>query len=171
MVGFWEFLAWLIKYYAAPMAANASPLLVRGRLRIDKGLKFVDGKPLFGENKTVEGFVIGVYMGFATTLSTSMIFGEHSLAVLGFGASIAALLGDLIGAFIKRRLNIKSGDPLPVVDQLDFALAATAYYTVLGVGDVVAKPLNVIAALAIIALLHVTTNNIAYAIGVKDKRW
>ena len=165
------FITWFIKYFLPPMIANASPLLVKGDKRIDGGVRFFDKKPLFGQNKTWEGFLIGVYMGFSTSIAISIIVGQNMLALIGLGASIAALIGDLLGSFIKRRLDIKSGDPLPVVDQLDFALAVIAYYYLIGLVDVVTKPTYILYTLLIILVLHIITNNIAYYIGVKNKRW
>jgi len=166
-----EFVLWFLKYYLPAMVANASPLLVKGRVRIDCNRQFIDGRPLFGENKTLEGLLLGIYMGFSAAVSLSIVLEDPVITLWGFGASIAAMLGDLAGSFLKRRLGIASGEPLPVVDQLDFALATTAYYTLLGVEEFLTKKLYIAIALAAIALLHVLTNNIAYFIGVKDKRW
>jgi len=41
--------------------------------------------------------------------------------------SFGALTGDIIGSFIKRRVNVKSGDPSPFMDQLGFILMALIF--------------------------------------------
>ena len=40
---------------------------------------------------------------------------------------LGALLGDLTGAFIKRRLGIQPGGLLPIVDQIDFVVGAVVF--------------------------------------------
>ncbi len=166
-----SFIYWFIKYYIPPMIANASPLLVKGVHRIDFSHVFIDGKPLFGSNKTWEGFFIGVFMGYIASLSIALFSGELFYILVGTGASISALLGDLLGSFIKRRLGIGSGDPFPIVDQLDFALVSSLYYCLLGDELFYLHIDYILYSLFIILLLHIVTNNIAYYIGVKNKRW
>ena len=153
------------------MIANSSPLLVKGDKRIDRGKSFLDHKPLFGKNKTMEGLIIGVYMGSLAGLVLGFVHCDSSLFYIGFIGSLSALIGDLIGSFIKRRLSIPSGKPLPVIDQLDFALASTLAYYLLGLREFYEEPLFILYALSIILLLHIVTNNIAYYLGVKDTRW
>lgn len=165
------FIYWFLKYYLVPMIANASPVLVKGLHRIDFSHTFIDGKPLFGNNKTWEGFYIGVFMGFLASIGIGIIVCDEGYVWIGLGASISALIGDLIGSFIKRRINIASGEPLPVVDQLDFALISTLYYYLLGIHEFASRPEFVVYSLLLILVLHIITNNIAYYLGVKNKRW
>lgn len=166
-----DFTIWFIKYFLPSMIANASPLLIHGVFPIDKGIAFIDKKPIFGRNKTVEGFLVGVYMGFSSSIVLSIIFNNYSLILLGLGASISSLLGDLFGSFIKRRLGIKSGDPFPILDQLDFMFFTIIYYALLNVKDIVFNPCYVFYACILVLILHIITNNVAYYLGVKDKRW
>ena len=165
------FIYWFIKYYLPPMIANSSPLLIKGSKRIDRGKLFLDNKPLLGKNKTWEGFIIGVYMGSLTGLVLGLVYCDLLLFFIGFVGSLSALIGDLIGSFLKRRLGISSGKPLPVIDQLDFALASTLAYFLLGLREFYEELLFILYALLIILLLHIVTNNIAYYLGVKDTRW
>jgi CDP-2,3-bis-(O-geranylgeranyl)-sn-glycerol synthase len=44
-------------------------------------------------------------------------------------ASYGAVIGDLVGSFLKRRFDIKSGAPFWVIDQLDFAIIAVLFIT------------------------------------------
>lgn len=166
-----DFIEWFIKYFAVPMVTNASPLLIRGKYCIDFNKVFIDNKPLFGSNKTWDGLVIGLYMGFSLTIVLSMYFNDTNYLFIGFGASFFALIGDLVGSFIKRRMNIPSGGLLPVLDQIDFILFASMYYLLINTVEFYLKPLYVIYSYVIIVFLHVLTNNIAYYLGVKDKRW
>lgn len=95
--------------------------------RLDGGIQWRDGRPLFGPSKTVRGVVLS----FATTILAA--------AVLGFdwtdGAQIAALamLGDLTSSFIKRRLGRPPSSMALGLDQIPESLLPTlAFKTRLG---------------------------------------
>ncbi len=165
-----DFITWFLRFYLSPMVANASPVLINGRYRIDKGIVLWDGKPLLGAGKTWEGFIIGVYMGFLASLPLYFYFYDTRIVLDGLFASIMALLGDMIGSFIKRRMGIKRGDPAPILDQLDFALMATLYYW-FTCSFFASHIYYIFFSLLLILGLHVLTNNIAYYLGVKDRRW
>ncbi|MGC9122098.1 MAG: CDP-archaeol synthase [Thermogladius sp.] len=160
----------VLMYYLSPMVANSAPVLVRGRTLIDGGRLFPDGRPVFGSHKTWEGFLAGVVMGFTSSCTVGLVFESLPLTFLNMGGVVAALLGDLGGAFVKRRLGIEPGEPLPVVDQLDFALAATLLYLLLDAGFASRLDL-VVMSLLIILVLHLLTNNVAFVLGLKNKRW
>jgi len=87
--------------------------------------------------------------------------------MLGFALSLGALSGDLLHSFIKRRLAISPGAPLPVADQLDFAVGALLF----SVG--VYPPPLLHAAIILIATppIHLLTNFLAYLIGAKKTPW
>ncbi|MEZ0394055.1 MAG: CDP-2,3-bis-(O-geranylgeranyl)-sn-glycerol synthase [Desulfurococcaceae archaeon] len=167
-----SFVAWFLELYLPPMIANSSPVLIRGTHPVDFGRNFVDGKRIFGSHKTWEGLLLGIVLGTLASLSTSMAFRDPSVALYGSIGALAALFGDLVGAFVKRRMDIRPGDPLPLVDQLDFALLATlAYYFIAPDKLLEHGPSYVVISLILIALLHVLTNNAAYMLKLKDKRW
>ncbi|MEM0000047.1 MAG: CDP-archaeol synthase [Desulfurococcaceae archaeon] len=165
-----DYLLWVLRYYLPPMIANAFPVLIGGTKPIDGGKLFVDNKPIFGKNKTWEGLLLGVIGAYIAGSCIGAFLGEPLTPLLALGAGFSALLGDLLGAFIKRRLSIKPGDPAPLLDQWDFALAVTAYYYLLGIGDVVLRPLYVVTTLLLILALHVLTNVVAYALGLKHSK-
>jgi CDP-diglyceride synthetase len=90
-----------------------------------------------------------------------------------FCLSAGAMLGDLLGSFIKRRVGLKRGAPFPLVDQLDFVagawlllfLFAREWFTE-------SFSLAIILAVIIITpLLHLLTNYIGFKIGKKQVPW
>ncbi|MFX0021694.1 MAG: CDP-2,3-bis-(O-geranylgeranyl)-sn-glycerol synthase [Candidatus Hermodarchaeota archaeon] len=90
-------------------------------------------------------------------------------------ASYGAVLGDLFGSFLKRRLNIKSGAPFWIVDQLDFALIALLF---ISIPSFIAPNLFLLPDIFITIFLIILTpavsiiaNTVAYAIGLKDVPW
>jgi CDP-2,3-bis-(O-geranylgeranyl)-sn-glycerol synthase len=166
-----ELLTWIIQYYLTPMIANAMPVLVSGNTPIDGGRLFIDKKPLLGRNKTWEGFAIGLIGAYITASTTSVILDDPQIVAVATGAGVFALLGDIVGAFIKRRLNIPPGSPAPILDQLDFFAAATLYYYSLGVQEVTSRPLYVLITVLIVVLLHIVSNWLAYLAGLKTSRF
>lgn len=165
-----DFILWFIRYYLPAMVANATPVLIRGDHPIDGGARFIDGKPVFGAHKTWEGFVVGVLGAYISGSVLAVVLLDRQYPVLSVGCGFFALLGDMIGAFIKRRIGLKPGEPLIPLDQLDFALASTAYYYLLGVREFTENSLYVVASLVLIFMLHIVTNYVAYLMGLKHSK-
>ncbi|MDR0797402.1 MAG: CDP-2,3-bis-(O-geranylgeranyl)-sn-glycerol synthase [Nitrososphaerota archaeon] len=145
--------------------ANGTPVLAGGGTKIDFGKNFIDGKRLFGNNKTFRGFFFGWVIGFSVGLIECYFFDVSILfAVL---TPLGALLGDLFAAFLKRRLNIAPGGKLPIIDQLDFVVGAIFF----------SLPLSLINwEVAVITLLitppiHLFTNICAYKLKLKKHPW
>lgn len=158
-------------YYILPAyCANASPVVFGGGRPIDLGAKFFDGRPIFGPHKTYRGFISGVLIGTAAGWVQENIAPLAGLpqgsTILGFLMSLGALLGDLFGSFIKRRLNLSPGEPLPPIDQLDFVLFALLLASFYGH---LPSPIGVLAIIAITVPIHMLTNVIAYFLGLKDR--
>ena len=145
--------------------ANAAPVLAGGGLPMDFGKNFVDGRRVFGKNKTFRGFFFGLAIGILVGLVEVFLFGYPALFVVL--SPLGALLGDLTGAFLKRRLNIPPGGLLPLVDQVDFAVGAILFSLPLGI---VTWELAV-AMLLITPPIHLLTNYAAYKLKLKSNPW
>jgi len=146
--------------------ANAVPVLAGGGFPLDFGKNFFDGRRLFGKNKTFRGFFAGLAAGTAAGLAESVVFGYPLL--FGLAVSVGALLGDLAGAFLKRRLNIPPGGLLPVVDQVDFTVGAILLSLLVPFG--LSWEL-VVTVLILTPPVHLLTNFAAYKLGLKDNPW
>lgn len=102
--------------------ANGMPVLARKVLKdafaapLDAGLKFVDGRALFGDSKTIRGIICSI----AFTSIAGLCLGFD----LGVGAALAALsmLGDLLSSFVKRRLGLEPHAQAFGLDQIPEAL-------------------------------------------------
>jgi CDP-2,3-bis-(O-geranylgeranyl)-sn-glycerol synthase len=140
--------------------ANASAMAFGGGRTIDGGRLFIDGKPLFGSHKTVRGFVAGMIAG-------SLVGTVQGDALLGLLMGLGAILGDLAGAFLKRRLSLAPGAPLPAIDQFDFLLGAYA----------LSSPLLRLLSSSILLVfictpaVHVISNYISCLLGIKEVPW
>lgn len=164
-------------YYILPAyIANAVPVIFGGGYPLDAGKLFWDGKPAFGSNKTVRGFFAGLVVGTFAGFVLSRLYYLNGFPkdflfqydiLLGFILSLGALTGDLLHSFIKRRLGISPGSPLPVADQLDFVLGALVF------SFVVSPPPWLVAVIVVVVTppIHLSTNFIAYLIGVKKTPW
>ncbi len=146
--------------------ANATPVVLGGGRPIDAGKKFIDGRPIFGAGKTVQGFIAGLAAGTFVGLFQGIAAGtlSHYLA-LGFLLALGALLGDLLGSFIKRRLGIKRGGAAPGLDQLSFVVVA-----LLAASPLALPSWEIILTIIIITLpIHLATNFCGYKLGLKSK--
>ncbi len=135
---------------------------------MDFGKNFVDGKRIFGNNKTFRGFFFGWGVGIGVGLGEGVIFGFQNYPILfALLIPLGALLGDLTGAFIKRRLSIAPGGFLPIVDQIDFVVGAVAFSLPLAlIGWEVA-----LTVLLITPPIHLFTNFLAYKMKLKRNPW
>ncbi len=154
-----------LKFIFPAYCANAAPVLAGGGPPMDFGKNFLDGKRVFGKNKTFRGFFFGLAIGMIVGAVETVIFGYP--IIFGLVSSLGALFGDLIGAFLKRRLDIAPGGLLPVVDQIDFVIGAIIFSLFLGM---VFWELA-IAVLIITPPIHLFTNYMAYRLRLKGNPW
>lgn len=121
-------------------AANGWPPLAGGRRLIDGGRLWRDGRPIFGSGKTVEGFALGLGAGTLYGLIESYLYPSFNsyagmwgaalplmTPLVGFMIALGAMVGDLCGSFIKRRLGMPPGSSAPVLDQLNFVVGAVIF--------------------------------------------
>jgi CDP-2,3-bis-(O-geranylgeranyl)-sn-glycerol synthase len=155
-----------LKFVFPAYCANGTPVLAGGGAKMDFGKNFVDGKRIFGNNKTFRGFFFGWAIGMLVGSIEYVVFPGFPILFIVL-TPLGALLGDLTGAFLKRRLGIAPGGLLPIVDQIDFVVGALVF----------ALPLMIIYwQLAVTVLLitppiHLFTNFIAYKMKLKRHPW
>lgn len=154
-----------LKFIFPAYCANAAPVLAGGGVKMDFGKNFSDGKRIFGNNKTFRGFFFGLAIGVLVGLMECYTFGFPLLFCIL--PPLGALLGDLAGAFFKRRLGIAPGGLLPVVDQIDFVIGAIVFSLPLAM---VSWELAV-TVLLITPPIHLSTNFVAYKLKLKRNPW
>lgn len=155
------------KFIFPAYLANAIPVLTGGGGPLDFGAQFFDGKPVFGKNKTIRGFINGLVVGTSVGLLESFFFGYPYY--FGLLLSLGALCGDLAGAFIKRRLSLAPGSLLPVIDQVSFIVGAFLFSIPLLL-YLLSWELIIIA-LILTVPIHFFTNFLAYKLGIKKNPW
>jgi CDP-2,3-bis-(O-geranylgeranyl)-sn-glycerol synthase len=155
-----------LKFIFPAYCANGTPVLAGGGTKMDFGKNFVDGKRIFGNNKTFRGFFFGWVIGMLVGSIEYVVFPGVPVLFIVL-TPLGALLGDLTGAFLKRRIGITPGGLLPVVDQIDFVVGALVF----------ALPLMIVYwQLAVTVLLitppiHLFTNFLAYKMKLKRHPW
>jgi len=180
--GLWLFLPALISNPTAVTWGKWFPA------KIDFG-KSWRGNRIFGDGKSWGGLIGGGLTGVAGGLlliAISSIWDPENY--FGYGPfwanvgiiaciSFGALLGDLCGAFIKRRLGMERGQKAPILDQYDLVFGSfvtTAIFFPNWVYEHYFEEEHIFAFLFILAIMyavHRSANIIAYKIGIKKEPW
>jgi CDP-2,3-bis-(O-geranylgeranyl)-sn-glycerol synthase len=170
-------IAYALFFIFPAYVANAVPVILGGGQPIDLGRKMPDGKPVFGSHKTIRGFATGIIAGTLTGAGQNAVLrfiapSDFALPFqftlwLAFVISLGALIGDLAHSFVKRRIGISDGAPLPIADQLDFVVGAILFSFFVS-----PPPLITIFIIFIITFpVHLLTNIFAYLVGAKRTPW
>lgn len=165
---------WLV---APAYAANGFPPLMRGRRAIDGGRKW-HGKRVFGDGKTIEGTFGGIFFGLLLAelqmLAQARFGGEIAFLQLpemtlplAAALSVGALIGDVAGSFIKRRLDVKRGDSILLLDQLGFLIVALLLAYAIAPFDA----LLIVTLLVLTPPIHILANILGYYLRLKKQPW
>ena len=102
--------------------ANTAPLLGKRALGdrlawpLDGGLTFFDGRPLFGASKTLRGLVLAL---LATAAAGALVGLDWRIGSI---VGAAAMAGDLLSSFLKRRFGQKPSSQATGLDQIPESL-------------------------------------------------
>ena len=118
---------WLLifKLVVLLTVANGTPVIA-GKLfgeyfnqPLDRGVAFVDGRPVFGHSKTIRGIIISLVA--ATVTAPVLGFAWTCGLIIGSGA----MSGDLLSSFVKRRLSLPPSSRATGIDQIPECLLPT----------------------------------------------
>jgi CDP-2,3-bis-(O-geranylgeranyl)-sn-glycerol synthase len=179
-VGIWVFLPALVPNSAAVLFGGGAP--------IDRGRTW-RGKRILGDGKTwsglVGGVLSGILVGFVQLLVTTPNAGAE---YLGYGPmpqaawiivvmAVGSLLGDMGGAFLKRRMGLERGAKATGLDQYDFVVGALLLTALLfpawfsGIYIEGNGLLALLALIIIVPVIHRLVNIIGYRRGLKKEPW
>ncbi len=148
-------------------AANGAPVIFGGGRPLDNSRK-MRGKRIFGDHKTVRGTASSIIAGIAAGLIEA-IFMPYML-VASVMLVIGANAGDLIGSFAKRRMDMKPGKSLPVMDQYGFFIFALLFAYPLSYAHF-PDIYGMLFLILLTGVLHVLTNRGAHRLKLKEVPW
>ena len=164
------------------IGANMTPVFVKGVFKklavpVDFGKK-INGKPIFGANKTYRGIIFGVLVAILIAYAQYILysygfFRKFSLLdysnwpAVGFLVGFGVMSGDLANSFFKRRLGIKPGRPFFPFDQLNAAIGGIIF-----ISFVYTPPFGVITAVIISSfVMSLIINLLGYYLGLREIKW
>jgi CDP-2,3-bis-(O-geranylgeranyl)-sn-glycerol synthase len=168
--------------------ANPAAVLFGGGKPMDFGLRLKDGQRLLGDGKTWRGFAGGIFSGMLIggiqhvsvwlVGENDFLFGSSPQAVLPlFLLPCGALLGDILGSFIKRRVGMARGAKTPGLDQYDFLIGVVLLLLVFQTEWFLKHYvldyffIGLIFIIFITPPLHRAVNILGYKLGRKDVPW
>ncbi|QCS41561.1 CDP-2,3-bis-(O-geranylgeranyl)-sn-glycerol synthase [Natrinema versiforme] len=174
VIAFWAMLPAYVPNNAAVLAGGGRP--------IDGGRTW-GAKRVLGDGKTWRGTAMGITAGLALA-AVLTVLADGVGDALGFavpeftplaalGLAGGAMLGDILASFLKRRTGRQRGAMFPGLDQLDFVVVSLPLVALLEFGWFRNWfTLEVILVVVVLTpILHVTTNMIAYKLGLKNEPW
>ena len=154
-----------IIYIFPAYAANGAPVIFGRGQPLDRGIK-VNGKRLFGNNKTIAGTASALFAGVAVGIIEYPFL--HYMLVVSIALAIGTIAGDLLGSFAKRQSGIGSGASVFLLDQYGFFAVALALAYPLGH---MPGPYGLLFLVALTGAAHILTNRGAYKLKLKSVPW
>jgi CDP-2,3-bis-(O-geranylgeranyl)-sn-glycerol synthase len=197
-VTWWREILGALWLFLPAFVANMSPvftskLIPKWNTPIDFGAVHADGERALGNGKTWRGLLGASIAAGITALLMGLYplpFVDHldfgyqagtptwALFMFGFMLGFAALAGDAMESYAKRRLGKPRGAPWFPFDQLDFVVAglaaAFAFYPLLQ-GNWAIEHFGTFWVLGTLIIgtpaLHLTVNRVGYWLKLKDVPW
>ena len=146
-------------------AANGTPVLAKRLFGdvlaypLDGGRVFLDGRPLFGSSKTIRGIATSIVAtaSLATLVATTFTAG----LVIG----VAAMAGDLVSSFFKRRLGYASSSRVFGVDQIPESLLPA----VVGKGLLGLSLIDIMLVVAVFLVGEIVLSWILFRLHIRDQ--
>ncbi len=131
------------------------PSIKNINIPIDMGLTW-NGSPLIGPSRTYLGLLVAIIAG-----TLWIYIGDDQFALL---KTILAFVGVVSASFIKRRLKLRSGAQMYVVDQIDYLFIVALIFYVFSLENWQI----LLTALIITAIAHPVVCYVAYKLHLKD---
>jgi len=148
---------------------------------VDFNRKFL-GKPVLGSHKTWRGVILGITIGMIVAYVQVILYRQpfiesisflnyekENVLLLGFLLSGGAVLGDLVSAFFKRRLDLKPGAKFVPFDQTNYVFGACFLFNLTNYFKI-----NITVWLTLFVItffLHIIVNRIGYHLKLHKAKW
>lgn len=137
-------------------------------------------KPIFGSHKTWRGVFFGIIVGILVVyfqlwlyrfafIQQISFFNYYKINLLSFVFLLSggAIFGDLIFAFLKRRLELKPGTRFLPFDQTNYVIGAAVFLTPFFEIDFLVWPTLFVLSF----FLHIIFNRIGYYLKLHQAKW
>jgi hypothetical protein len=147
------------------VVANTSPIVAkrlldpRWRTPLDGGLRFFDGRPLLGPSKTVRGVIAAIVV---TAIAAPFLSIQAEIGAL---VGAAAMAGDALSSFVKRRLGVVSGGQVMGLDQIPESLLPLI--AVQGLLDL--SLAQIFGITLLFFALEIPLTRVSYRLGIRDR--
>jgi len=165
---------------------NMTPPLIRRAglfnsldIPVDFNKKFF-GQPIFGKNKTWRGVIFGIIVGilvaglqgylYQFSFIKKISFFDYqatNIFLFGFLISAGAVFGDLLFAFIKRRLKMEPGARFIPWDQTNYVIGAALFLTPFLKIEIIIW----ITLFILTFFLHIIFNRLGYCLKLHRAKW
>ncbi len=148
---------------------------------IDFNKKF-KGEPILGSHKTWRGVILGIIIGLLMVYFQSLLYQfplmqkisffdykKENILLLGFLISGGAVFGDLLFAFLKRRLKLKPGAKFLPFDQTNYVIGAAILISLTPFFEI-----DILVWLTLFILtffLHIIFNRLGYLLKFHQAKW
>jgi len=157
---------WLIAQMLVLLAlANGTPVFASKILSrrfsrpIDGGMRFFDGRPLFGSSKTIRGALLAILV---TTAGAPLIGLDWKIGAL---VGLSAMIGDLFSSFVKRRLAMASSSQASGLDQIPESLLPLLVCR----GALALTFLDMLVVLVLFYVGEVLLSRLLFKLGLRDR--
>ena len=185
-MNFLFFLLSCLYFFLPAYFANMTPPLVKRAnlfnfldIEVDFGKKFL-GQPIFGKHKSWRGVILGILAGFLAAIIQGRLYQfpavqkislldyeQINIFLFAFLISAGAVFGDLLFAFIKRRLKMEPGARFLPFDQTNYVIGAAIFLTpIFQIGIIIWLTLFILT-----FLLHIIFNRIGYYLKLHFAKW
>lgn len=139
-------------------------------------------EPILGSHKTWRGAICGIMVGILAVYLQAWLFqlplvqeisffNYQEINILSFGFLLCggAVFGDLLSAFLKRRLKLKPGARFFPFDQTNYVIGAAIFLTLfseIGIDILVWFILFILT-----FFLHIIVNRLGYLLGLHSSKW
>ena len=181
-----QFILSALYFFLPAYFANMTPPLVKKASLVkflDKPVDFnrkFRGQPFLGPHKTWRGVILGILVGFLmvyfqkylyrfSAVKNLSLLNYTQINILFFGILISsgAICGDLVSAFVKRRLGLKSGARFLPFDQTNYVLGSYFFLTPFFKIDIEAWLILFVLSF----FLHIIFNRIGYHLKLHGAKW
>lgn len=155
----------ILRALALLAAANGAPVIAKSLFGrrcawpLDFGVRFIDGRPLLGPSKTIRGIVLGTLAAAVVAVPLGLDWTTGGLV------GMAAMAGDLLSSFVKRRFGLRSSGEAPGLDQVPESLIPLVVCRQLLGLDIA----EILLAIGLFWVGELVVSRLLYRLGLRDR--